>query len=64
MSASTMEAGLEAIGPSDAAVAVVVRATQNTPGQPPANAVLAMHIAMTKQGGHWLVKGLLPINAR
>jgi hypothetical protein len=63
-SASTLSAGVEAIGPSAAAVAVVLRATQNTPGQPPDNAVLALRIALTKQGGHWLVLDVSPINAR
>jgi hypothetical protein len=63
-SASTVEAGVEAIGPSAAAVAVVLRATQNAPGQPPGNAVLALRIALTKQSDHWLVLDVSPINAR
>lgn len=63
-SASTLEAGVEAIGPAAAAVAVALRATQNAPGQPPSNAVLALRIALTKQGDHWLVLGVSPINAR
>jgi hypothetical protein len=63
-SASTLEAGVEAIGPAAAAVAVVLRATQNAPGQPPSNAVLALRIALTKQSDHWLVLGVSPINAR
>jgi hypothetical protein len=63
-SASTLEAGVEAIGPSAAAVAVVLRATQNAPGQPPSNAVLALRVALTKQSDHWLVLDVSPINAR
>jgi hypothetical protein len=63
-SASTLEAGVEAIGPAAAAVAVVLRATQNAPGEPPSNAVLALRIALTKQSDHWLVLGVSPINAR
>jgi hypothetical protein len=63
-SASTLEAGVEAIGRSAAAVAVVLRATQNAPGQPPTNAVLALRIALTKQSDHWLVLDVSPINAR
>ena len=63
-SASTLEAGVEAIGPSAAAVAVILRATQNAPGQPPSNAVLALRIALTKRGDHWLVLDVSPINAR
>ena len=63
-SASTLEAGVEAIGPSAAAVAIVLRAAQNVPGQPPSNAVLALRIALTKQNDHWLVLDVSPINAR
>jgi hypothetical protein len=62
--AATMEAGLEAIGPSAASVAVVMRATQNEPGQPPSNAVLALRVTLTKQQGRWLVLGVSPLNAR
>jgi hypothetical protein len=62
--AATMEAGLEAIGPSAAAVAVVMRATQNEPGQPPDNAVLALRVTLTKQQGRWLVLGVSPLNPR
>ncbi len=62
--ASTLEAGVEAIGPSAAAVAVVVRATQNAPGQQPNNAVLALRIALSKRSHHWLVLDVSPINAR
>jgi hypothetical protein len=62
--ASTMEAGLEAIGPSAASVAVILRATQNEPGQPPDNAVLALRITLTKQSDHWLVLGVSPLNPR
>jgi hypothetical protein len=63
-SASTLEAGVEAIGPSAAVVAVVLRATQNAPGQPPNNAVLALRITLSKQSDHWLVLDVSPINAR
>ena len=63
-SGSTLEAGVEAIGPAAAVVAVVLRATQNAPGQPPSNAVLALRIALTKQSDHWLVLDVSPINAR
>jgi hypothetical protein len=62
--ASTLEAGVEAIGPAAAAVAVIVRATQNAPGQPPSNAVLALRIALSKRSDHWLVLDVSPINAR
>jgi hypothetical protein len=62
--AATMSAGVEAIGPDAAAVAVVMRATQNEPGQPPDNAVLALRVTLTKQGGNWLVLGVSPLNPR
>ena len=62
--ASTMEAGLEAIGPNAASVAVIMRATQNEPGQPADNAVLALRVTFTKQQGHWLVLGVSPLNPR
>ncbi len=63
-SAEMLEAGVEAIGPAAAAVAVVLRATQNAPGQPPSNAVLALHVTLTKKSDHWLVLDVAPINAR
>jgi hypothetical protein len=62
--ASTLEAGVEAIGRSAASVAVILRATQNAPGQPPSHAVLTLRVALTKQRDHWLVLGVSPINAR
>jgi hypothetical protein len=62
--AATMEAGLEAIGPQAASVAVVMRATQNEPGQPPSNAVLALRVTLAKQQGRWLVLGVSPLNPR
>jgi hypothetical protein len=61
---STMEAGLEAIGPAAASVAVILRATQNEPGQPTSNAVLALRVALTKQNDQWLVLGVSPLNPR
>jgi hypothetical protein len=62
--ASTLDAGVEAIGPSAASVAVILRATQNAAGQPPSHAVLALRVALTKQSDRWLVLGVSPINAR
>ncbi len=62
--ASTLEAGVEAIGPSLASVAVVLRSTQTAPGQPPSRTVLALRVALTKQGDRWLVAGVSPINSR
>ena len=45
-------------------VAVVMRGTQNAPGKPPDVAVLALRVALSKDGGKWLVVDVTPINAR
>jgi hypothetical protein len=63
-SASTISAGVEAIGPRDASVAVMMRGTQNVPGQPPDMAVLALRITLSKDGDRWLVDDVTPINSR
>jgi hypothetical protein len=63
-SASTISAGVEAIGPQDASVAVMMRGTQNVPGQPPDMAVLALRITLAKDGDRWLVDDVTPINSR
>ncbi len=62
--ASTISAGVEAIGPEAASVAVIMRGTQNVPGQPPDTAVLALRITLSKDGGRWLVDDVTPINSR
>ncbi len=62
--AATLAAGVEAIGPSAASVAVILRVTQNTPGQPPSRAAPALRVALIKRGSDWLVSDVLPINAR
>ena len=62
--ASTISAGVEAIGPAAASVAVVMRGTQNAPGKPVDVAVLALRITLTKDSGKWLVVDVTPINAR
>ena len=59
-----MDAGLEAIGPDAASVAVVMRATQNEPGQPADKVVLALRVTLTKKQGHWLVLDVSPLNPR
>jgi hypothetical protein len=61
--ATTISAGVEAIGPAAASVAVIMRGTQNAPGQPPSRAVLALRVTLSKEGGHWLVFDVSPINA-
>ncbi len=62
--AQTISAGVEAIGPADASVAVVLRGTQNAPGKPADVAVLALRILLAKADGKWLVTDVTPINAR
>jgi hypothetical protein len=62
--ASTVSAGVEAIGPDAASVAVILRATQTTPGKPPETAVLALRVALSKTDGRWLVDDVSPIHSR
>ncbi len=60
--AQTISAGIEALGPAAASVAVVMRGTQQTPGQPPSRAVLALRVTLAKKEGRWLVYDVVPIN--
>jgi hypothetical protein len=62
--ASTVSAGIEAIGPDAASVAVILRATQNAPGKPPDSAVLALRIQLSKAAGHWVVDDVSPVHSR
>jgi hypothetical protein len=62
--ASTVSAGVEAIGPTAASVAVVMRGIQNSPGKPPDTAVLALRVQLSKQDGRWLVDDVSPIHSR
>lgn len=62
--AAALAAGVEAIGSSAASVAVILRVTQNMPGQPPSQAAPAVRVTLIKRGSDWLVTNMLPINAR
>lgn len=62
--ASTVSAGVEAMGPAAASVAVVLRGTQSVPGQPPDNAVLALRVTLSKSDGRWLVTDVTPLHSR
>ncbi len=62
--AATVSAGVEAIGPAAASVAVILRGTQNSPGKQPDNAVLALRVTLSKQDGKWLVDDVSPIHSR
>jgi hypothetical protein len=60
--ANTVSAGVEAISSEAASVAVIMRATQNTPNAPPSRAVLALRVTLTKRDHHWRVFDVTPIN--
>jgi hypothetical protein len=62
--ASTISAGVEAIGPNAASVAVLMRGTQNVPDKPADTAVLALRVTLSKDGERWLVDDVTPINSR
>jgi len=59
--AATLAAGVEALGPSAASVAVILRVTQTTPGQPPNQTAPALRVVLTKRDGNWLVSDVVPI---
>jgi hypothetical protein len=59
--AATLAAGVEAIGPSAASVAVILRVTQTSPGQPASQTAPALRVALTKRSGNWLVTDVVPI---
>lgn len=62
--ASTISAGVEGISPTMASVAVLLRGTQNAPGQPPKSAILALRVTLAKEQDRWLVTDVMPINSR
>jgi hypothetical protein len=62
--ASTVSAGVEAIGPDAASVAVIMRATQSAPGKPTDTAVLALRVQLSKSDGRWVVDDVSPIHSR
>jgi hypothetical protein len=62
--AATLAAGIEALGPAAASVAVILRVTQNAPGQPPSQAAPALRVTLAKRGDAWLVSNVTPMNAR
>lgn len=62
--ASLITAGVEAIGPTGAKVAVVLHSTQSTWDQPPRTSVVPARVTMRKENGQWLVLDVAPIQAR
>ena len=59
--AQTISAGIEALGPAAASVAVLMRGTQQAPGQQPSRAVLALRVTLAKKDGRWAVYDVVPI---
>ncbi|MGH3560431.1 MAG: hypothetical protein ACRDTN_01115 [Mycobacterium sp.] len=62
--AQPLAAGVEAIGPSAARVAVVLRSNQSVMDQQAKRVTVAVRITLTKRDGHWLVLDMSPIHAR
>jgi hypothetical protein len=62
--AATLSAGVEALGPAAASVAVIVRVTETEPGQPVSRRAPALRVALTKRDDNWLVVDFAPINSR
>ena len=62
--AVTISAGLEALGPSSASAAVLMRGTQTEPGQDASSTVLAVRVALSSESGSWMVVDVSPINSR
>jgi hypothetical protein len=60
--AATISAGLEALAPEAATVAVLMRGTQTEPDKEPSTAVLSLRVALTKTDGVWKVVDVTPIN--
>ncbi len=62
--AQTLSAGVEALGPSAARVAVVMRSVQTIANQQVKQSVVPVRVTLTKRGGQWLVLEMSPIHAR
>lgn len=62
--AQTLTAGVEAIGPAAARVAVVLRSTQTVANQQVKQSVVPVRITLTKRDGRWLVMEMSPIHVR
>jgi len=60
--AQTISAGVSAISPDSAVVAVVVGATRQQPGKPQERAVVGFQVALSHKSGQWRVFDLIPIS--
>jgi hypothetical protein len=57
-----VSAGVEALSPRAASVAVIMRGTQSSPESPRQEAVLAMRVRLSKHDGHWQVFDVTPLH--
>ncbi|GFG71692.1 hypothetical protein [Mycolicibacter senuensis] len=62
--AQTLSAGVEALGPLAARVAVVLRSVQTVANQQVKQAVVPVRVTLTKRGDQWMVLEMSPIHAR
>ncbi|MEB3020236.1 hypothetical protein [[Mycobacterium] crassicus] len=62
--AQSLSAGVEALGPSAARVAVVLRSTQTVANQQVKQSVVPVRVTLTKRGDQWMVLEMSPIHAR
>ncbi|CAJ1493065.1 hypothetical protein MU0083_000126 [[Mycobacterium] kokjensenii] len=62
--ATALSAGVEALGPSAARVAVVLRSVQSVANQQVKQTVVPVRVMLTKRDDQWLVLEMSPIHAR
>ncbi|HEX7321713.1 MAG TPA: hypothetical protein VF299_02085 [Mycobacterium sp.] len=62
--AQPLSAGVEAIGPAAAGVAVLLRSTQTAADQQSRRTVAAVRVLLTKRDGRWMVLEISPIHVR
>ncbi|ORA79091.1 hypothetical protein K3U93_10615 [Mycobacterium malmoense] len=60
--AATVSAGAEAVEPSAASVAVVMRGTRSRPDAAPVYEVIALRVKLMKNDGRWMVLDVSPIH--
>lgn len=60
--AQTISAGVNAISPDSAIVALVLRATRQQPGKPQEKVNVGFQVALGKKDGDWRVLDLIPIS--
>ncbi|MBV8928730.1 MAG: hypothetical protein JO152_06375 [Mycobacteriaceae bacterium] len=60
--ASAVSVGVESMSKDAASVAVIMRATQTTPGSPPDRTVVGVRVALTEHEGKWQVFDVTPVS--